>query len=621
MKRFVKKVLPLAMMAVLAGCQSLPSKPTSVLGVDKLGADEFVVQDVSTHDPSAKQTVQAGVKALLKTSFSYRTQAYIAPQDVADDELPVTACEDIHDKAYIALSKKATDAGLDISADDYIGEREALKTDFLACQASRAESSDEQAFEDELARLLAELSGQSVHEFHDEQLSAKRQKLFEAYYLKTSKLGMVGNYQPLKGVISALPSFEYQFGQASMMVNQPIYMDIKSGDIYVWADNLALVNATWLDKKLGNAWHNKWLRVPLNDGSLPDDFVKTLLKTYATAQGKAFDELMDESFGYVTPDDVLALHDGLDEKAKTHIQTTATIIRQTTTNDDKRQMTKTVAKELYDNMTQAYPVLLEKPVALDKKQETLTLDSLALMQSVFAKLKVQASDDIESDDIESDESELEIDGEPKTDNDLETALEANAEAEALASAESEAEVAEVAQTSDGDTVDVKAKAKTSDNETLDDEALDGEMSESETDDHAEASQAKTQDVYYGFDARGRLLWVYQQKQQALPESWLKEPVGLGLLTVLDGKVDDGIFARLPTSLATPTHANSVNVLQYSNTLFNSLKESDSIFLRSFFYYLTSAFASEDKEKQVDGEDKAEAESQAEISTDGDNVEK
>lgn len=591
MKQFVKKALPLMMMLALVGCQSTQLTTAINAPMPLMEVSQEVLGDMS-----AKEQVQAGVKSLLRTSFSYQTYVYLAPKEVAEDELSETACEEIHDKAYIALSKKATNAGLDISADDYIGEREMLKADFLACQKSRAENSNESDLGEELAQLLAELAqltGQPLPDFQDEQVTADRQKLIHAYFLNTSKLGVKGTYQPLKGVISALPSFEYQFGQASVMVNQPIYVDMKSGDIYLWADNLALANATWLDKKLGNAWQNKWLRVPLNDGSLPNDFVKVLLKSYVNAQSRAFDELMDELFGYVTADDVLVLHDKFDDGAKTHIGSADTIIRQTQTKDTKRVMARAIAKHLYDEMTRAYPVLLENPTALDKKQETLTLNSRTLMQSVFAKLKVQASNELE--EVELDES-------------VEVVAETAGDGEVLfADGEVVEEVAKVS--------DIPAE------ETTEPDVVTDETDDQAETDHVEVNVAKTQDRYYGFDKRGRLLWVYEQKEQALPASWLKDPVDLGLLTVLDGRVSGQMFGRLPSDVAIPTHNNSVNVLEYSNTLYNTLQKSDSIFLRSFLYYLTSAFASEDKEKQADGEDKAEAESQVESNTNGDNVEK
>lgn len=598
MKKFMLKVLPVAVLAVLTGCQTI--KSLSALPA----SSDVLVQDMSAHELSAKQQVGAGVKALLRTSFSYNTQVYIAPKEVADDELPETACEEIHDIAYIALSKKARLANLDISADDYIGDREQLKTDFLACQENRAKNSDESEFDDELARLLAELaqlSGQSHEAFGDEQLTAKRQKLIHAYYLKTSKFGMVGNYQPLKGVISALPSFQYEFGQASVMVNQPFYVDIKAGDVYLWADNLALANATWLDKKLGNAWQNKWLRLPLNDGSLPNDFVKTLFKTYATAQSKAFDGLMDEMFGYVAPDEALPLYEHLDDKAKVQIGKATTVIRQTNSKDSKQAVKKAVAEHLYNEMTKAYPVLLETPTALDKKQETLTLDSRALMQSVFAKLKeVQAS---EEEWLEDDDAMAEAKAEAETETETETS-------------DISAEIAHndtVLTDDDGADVAVKEETSELDGQTLEDEMLVDEVTddalESETGESVQAEAAKTQDIYYGLDKRGRLLWVYQEKEQALPASWLKDPVDLSVLTAFDGAVDGTIFGRLPSAVATPNHANSVNVLEYSNTLYNTLKKSDSIFLRSFLYYLTSAFEETKAEEAVD--DKATTDNEAE----------
>lgn len=604
MKTFVLKVLPVAVMMGLVGCQGIQPKLSQSAPVSVLEAPQTI------DTANAKQTVQAGVKALLRTSFSYQTQAYIRPKPIASslESLPNTACEEIHDNAYIALSKKAEEAGLDISADDYVQERTTLKQEFLACTKARAEGSETLTPEDELARLLAELSmlaNQPATDFNDEQLNEKRQHLIHEYYLKVAKLGMIGDYRPLQGVVRALPSFEYRFGQAYVMVNQPMVFDFKSGDIYVWADNLALANATWLDKKLGNAWHNKWLRVPLNDGSLPDDFVKTLLTHYMTAQSEAFLALDEADFEQVGADELLATTEGmLDDKARTHILTAKTIIRQHNDGDTQSTTSRAVAKFLYDKMTTDYPVLLEKPIALDNKKETLMLDSRALMQYVFAKLG-QASHDGQSDDdvVESDGDVVFVELEGGT---LEGAEAESAEVEDI---EAESVAVESAEISDNDP---------SESETLVNDIL----AISDLGENPKSEPVGGQDIYYGFDARGKLLWIYRQQEQALPKSWLKDPVDLGLLTVLDGAVSRQMFERLPAMVAAPTPANSVNVLEYSNTLYNTLKKSDSIFLRSFFYYLTSAFESKDEtEKQPDTEDKTEAENQAETKTDGDNAEK
>lgn len=139
MRTFVLKVLPVAVMMGLVGCQTL----TPAVKAQSPVAVEIAQTQAEPTNVHAKQAVQDGIKALLKSSFSYQTQVYLEPKAIAqDDDLPETACEEIHDTAYIDLVKKAQKAGLDITADDYINERTALKDDFLACVEARSDGSE-----------------------------------------------------------------------------------------------------------------------------------------------------------------------------------------------------------------------------------------------------------------------------------------------------------------------------------------------------------------------------------------------------------------------------------------------------------------------------------------------
>lgn len=350
---------------MMSACQSLV-KPTNV---KQLSVASENVANGNNANESARETLTKAVRSAMRSPFSFhskvvisnelREQALINADETmlmqGDDFL--THCEHTHDVAYVALAKRALADGVDISSDRYIDERAKLKDDFLACKNT-------------IEKQLSEQAKQSYGKYT--QLDIKKSKLLQDYGLSATRLEMTGNYRPLKGQIVALPTAYYQSRNANLMVNQPIVVDIKSEKMYLWADNLALANATWLDKKLGLAWQNKWLVVAMNDGTLPQDFSKTLIKELSKVR---LTNKNPSKISYLDKNSINEFVNKFGNNDKKTIALATQVIREQDSQDG--------LGAFYESMTTAYPVLLEK---IDDPKDVV-LDSKTLMQRVFAVIK------------------------------------------------------------------------------------------------------------------------------------------------------------------------------------------------------------------------------------------
>lgn len=542
---FIKNALWASVVGVLlVGCQSLPAQTQTT-------AQPLTVQTsvpMSATSESAKQAVKESLQSLLRRSFSYKTELYASTHltsmktEVATeadaDAGSYDYCSTLHDSAYVALAKKAKAAGLDISADDYISERETLKSDYLACEASH--------------RSVDVLSAPARTTIDD----VRQARLTQAYLLDPTAATMTGSYRPLAGVLTALPQIDYAFGRTNIMVNQPIYIDLKAGKLYLWADNLAFSNATWLDKKLGDKWHNKWLMLPLNDGSLPEDFNKTLFSAYADMQKAIFHGVPADYFSEVTAEDVLAgLHNETAKKSsEATLRSSPRIIRMSVPKAVYQESRRQALEAFYQTMTERYPVLLEQP-DVSGTGET-KFDSRAVMQALFRYLSDSTNESAKDGTVK--------DNPLKADH-------------ALMAEETPEEAPEDA------FADLKADGA---DDQKNGTPVMAEVAELEGEDETEQADAahSLRTMHYGLDGAGRLLWLHSSSYKAAP-FLSAEPVELVSLTRLS-PVQDTPFHRLPKAHAVPNAQNTVNLLDYSSTLLNNLQDSDSVYLKSFLYYLT-----------------------------------
>lgn len=302
------------------------------------------------HTSSANRTLEQAFDVHLHRSFSYTAMLDVMYKDNAQDGL---GCEAVHDEQYVALANLALAEGLDLSADRYLDKKASLRQEFLACRE------------------------QAEHHWHTKTISPNNHQVIEHYLTTPLKVSSSGNFRPLMGQVSLLPQVAYRFGTVELMINQPMVVDIKSEAVYLWADNFAFANATWIDKQLGDKWHNKWLMLPLNDGSLPKDFVKDLGRAYRNAQ-KAW--LREGQFEYVGKDEIVHV-------SKQRLDGTAHVIKKT--NQSQGMLARFVQE-----MTDTYPVLVEPREAGETR-----LDSLVLMQRLFDALTKHLANNTEQETL------------------------------------------------------------------------------------------------------------------------------------------------------------------------------------------------------------------------------
>lgn len=330
-------VLPL----LLGGCQSLSYDSTHA---------------VPTTQAPAKQTLEQAMTAQFKKNFSYKTFAKILPSTRLELDAQ-SACDIAHDERYVALAKSAEKDGLDLSADQYLDDKDDLKQAYLACIIDHSHA------------------WRSIDDVKDSATYTAQKR----YLTDPMSLTITGNYRPLLGQMSALPRAEYRLGAVEMMVNQPMVVDWQAGKVYLWADNFALANATWLDKELGDQWHNKWLMLDFNDGSLPKDFVKEFAKAYLAMRQRHFGE---GEFVPIAPKALPKMPSNIS------LPKTSLLIQGTFANKNDHLQEFLVA------MSERYPVLLEadiEPSDDDKENAKPTINSLYLAKRLFSLIQDHAN--------------------------------------------------------------------------------------------------------------------------------------------------------------------------------------------------------------------------------------
>lgn len=420
------KPLSLAMTLLMTACASLsPSPNTNATNLTK-------------SDSNAKAELERAIKAQLRSSFSYQTHVYASNQlhqnALAKSVAPAKNCADKHDDAYVALVKTAKQNGKTIDDDSYNAERAQIRDDYLACKSQEPPlysyepfdlvefyQQNQQLGEDEQAQafiasssahMASQISINDIGDIEDGDkdpiLSAKKAKLLEAYLLKPTQLSLSGSYRPLAGVITALPMLGYQSKNLTATLAQPIYLDLKAQGIYLWADNFAFANSQFLDKKLGDKWHNKWLFIPINDGSLPKDFAKDLFDALISAQKERFATFKADDFQIITPAqfDVPFIQSNLPTQAIKDVMSTTHIIKKQSQPKDRAYGNYVFYDTLYNTITAKYPSLARSEPAFDRTisegqslieiasiddttrtDQKPTINSELLMKAFFAYLK------------------------------------------------------------------------------------------------------------------------------------------------------------------------------------------------------------------------------------------
>ncbi|WP_201581283.1 hypothetical protein [Psychrobacter glacincola] len=365
---------------------------------------------------TAKQTPAAAKTALAtalqkqrRQSFSYHSNLEISNEQQFSDidtkidaKAPVASgyideyCEDTHDQAYAALITQAEAQNKDILAADYDAQRTVLKDTYLEC-TDAYEAWVESKYDSE---ITVPAFYQQLFDNHDDRSTAqdiKKAKLLDAYVLKPLSINAQGVYQPMAGKATMLASAQYQARNHQSSMNQPIYLDLKNGTIYLWADNFAMFNSELLDDKLGTKWRDKWLKLAINDGTLPKGFGTELIKSHFAALDATFDAAPISQFDYVAPNTLASLSPKLPAHQLPAMLASNQVIRRVQSAESYEQFYQDYMRIVYERMSQRYPELVKESAADEVgNTDADKFTSKALVQQMLAMIKSDMDSDVDS---------------------------------------------------------------------------------------------------------------------------------------------------------------------------------------------------------------------------------
>lgn len=220
----------------------------------------------------------------------------------------------------------------------------------------------------------------------------KKAQLLDAYLLKPLSINAQGIYQPMAGKATMLASVQYQARNHQSSINQPIYIDFKNGNIYLWADNFAMLNSELLDDKLGTKWRNKWLKIAMDDGTLPKGFGGEVIKAHFEALDLTYERAPVNQFNYVAPNTLASLTPKMPEHQLPAMLASTQVISRVQSTEDYEQFYQDYMRLFYDRITKQYPELI-KDKDMHEQAENITdskntqLTSKAMVQQALALIK------------------------------------------------------------------------------------------------------------------------------------------------------------------------------------------------------------------------------------------
>lgn len=378
--------LSLATGTLIAGCQSMPSSPAT--------------QSTFAANDHPKALVTQALKSQRRQSFSYHSNMEIAAPTVKNQSFAVassadTHCQTVHDNAYIALIKQSEAAKVDVYDERFEARREQIRANYETCfkayqdWRNSLDSDEPKAADPKYAALTKMFDSYPVNQSKSD---LKNRQLINAYGLKPLSINAQGNYQPRLGKITMLAGLQYRAKNHQSQINQPIYIDLKSGQLYLWADTAAYINSQLIDDKLGVAWKNKWLKIDLADGSLPKGFGRALIENHFSALDTMNAAMPAEEFSYIAPSELKNLQFTLPSHHLSVMSSASTIVRQQQSAATQSTAYKLYLTTFYDLMTTQFPDLVSDEGLTEAASLTETpFDSKEIAQLMLRSIKDMAT--------------------------------------------------------------------------------------------------------------------------------------------------------------------------------------------------------------------------------------
>ena len=388
---------------LLTGCQS------TSLGQSNTAA-------VKQAPSIAKKTLETALQKQRRQSFSYHSNLEIGNnQQFTDADADADAdadtntgtekmaasvyvdehCEEAHDQAYAALILQAEQQNKDVLAVDYDTKRDSIRQSYFECVDAYHAWDDHQYDSD--VKVAPDYQA-LFDNYEDKQrpLDRKKAQLLDEYLLKPLSIDSQGIYQPMAGKATMLASAQYQARNHHSSINQPIYMDFKNGDIYLWADNFAILNSELLDDKLGTKWQNKWLKIAIDDGTLPKGFGGEVIKSHFAALDATYDAAPVSQFNYVAPNSLASISPKLPAHQLSAMLPSDQIIRRVQSFGDYQASQQKYMQIFYDRISEKYPELVQEPepmTAFESIQNPKAFTSKSIVQKILAMIEDQMNEE------------------------------------------------------------------------------------------------------------------------------------------------------------------------------------------------------------------------------------
>lgn len=378
---------------LLTGCQST-----------NLGQSNAVA--VKQAPSVAKKTLETALQKQRRQSLSYHSNLEIinnqkfidvdtSTEKMAASDYVGEHCEEAHDQAYAALVLQAEQQNKDILAADYDTKRDSIKQSYLEC-ADAYQAWDDHQYDSDVKIAPDYQALFDNYEDTQRPLDKKKAQLLDEYLLKPLSIDSQGIYQPMAGKATMLASAQYQARNHHSSINQPIYIDFKNGDIYLWADNFAILNSELLDDKLGTKWQNKWLKIAIDDGTLPKGFGGEVIKNHFAALDATYDAAPVSQFNYVAPSSLASLSPKLPVHQLSAMLPSAQIIRRVQSFEDYQASQQKYMQIFYDRISAQYPELVQEPepmTAFESIQNPKAFTSKSVVQKILAMIKGQMNEE------------------------------------------------------------------------------------------------------------------------------------------------------------------------------------------------------------------------------------
>ncbi len=427
----------------------------------------------------------------------YDDSAYTEEDALTDNDDYVNVVEPSYD---VVTVEEISDTGSNIVETRRYKGQSTSQNSLINSSASNSESTEVSPYYQQLFDSLDDKTST---------LDIKKAKLLEAYLLKPLSINAQGVYQPLAGRFTMLGSAQYQSRNNTSSINQPVYVDLKTGDIYLWADNFAMLNSELLDNKLGVKWQNKWLRLAIDDGTLPKGFGQALIKAHFNALDHAYEQADVSQFDFIAPSSLLTLSPKLPKQQLTPMMQSPQIIRRLQTSTSSEQMQMDYLRYFYEKISVQYPELIDNDIDVETASAIFAIGSLS-SNNIVKKGLAMVNKIITADD----------------------------------------DVVDI------DNIDVGAST----------DDLEGY-------DSSDVSANKTESIaqqLYGFDNKGQLQWYHDRSQVAFDTSTDDTAKPQNTIDVLQQYLplqrQDVIFPNLPSDMQIPNASNSIDLRAYSKEL-------------------------------------------------------